>query len=169
MFFIALGLSAHPTYGLPGDPCDLPVDLRSVVFQKFPGTSVAHLTDLNEEDRKLYTKDHGAQCPGLASADFYGDGKPTWAMVLISGEKLARKAQLIIAHQIDGVWKLQALKATDGPTPVVWSDKSGKYEDIYGRKTIHAAHPVLVFCGYESWAVVYSWNGKTIEKVWLSD
>jgi len=94
MFFIALGLWARPTYAPLGDPCDLPVDLRSVVFRKFPGTSVAHLTDLNEEDRKLYTGDHGAQCLGLASADFYGDGKPTWAMVLISREKLPRKAQL---------------------------------------------------------------------------
>jgi len=33
-----------------------------------------------------FTKDPGSRCPGLVEVTFYGAGKPTWAVVLISGE-----------------------------------------------------------------------------------
>jgi hypothetical protein len=46
---------------------------------------------------------------------------------------------------------------------------TSKYEDIYGQKKILSKNQVIVFCGYGSWAIVYAWTGKEVEKVWLSD
>jgi len=37
------------------------------------------------------------------------------------------------------------------------------------KKTIRATHPVIVFCSYSGWAVLYSWSGKRVKKIWLSD
>jgi len=45
----------------------------------------------------------------------------------------------------------------------------GKYDDLYGKKKIRATGPVIVFCGLESWEVVFAWTGKEVEKVQLSD
>lgn len=100
--------------------------------------------------------------------NFYGDGKPTWALVLISGESPNRKAELVVARQLDDGWETRSLSKTEG-TPVVWSEAPGKYEDLYEKKTIRAGQPVIVFCGLESWAVVYAWNGKEVENIQLSD
>jgi hypothetical protein len=100
--------------------------------------------------------------------DFYGDGKPTWAFVLISGENPNRKAQLVVAHQVHDTWETHLLSTTDG-TPVVWRESPGKYDDLYEKKTVRATGPVIVFCGLASWEVVFVWNGKEVEKLQVSD
>jgi len=151
------------------DRCALPLGLRDEISRKYPGTRVPGFDDLTEYKRKLYQKDHGKRCPGLVKVNFYGDGKPTWAFVLISGENPNRKAQLVVAHQVNDTWETRLLSTADG-TPVVWRDGPGKYEGLYyEEKTIRAQWPVIVFCGLESWAVVYAWTGKEVEKVQLSD
>lgn len=155
----------------PVSACTLPQGLDSKIAAKFPGAHLVSLADLDDYDKKLYKKDHGPRCPGLVRINFYGDGKPTWAIVLISGtDPKKTKAELIVVRQVDGEWDIRYLETTDG-TPVVWREGPGKYEGLYGdgEKMIHATNPVIVFCGYESWAIVYSRNGKEVEKVWISD
>src|SRR5712664_2119777 len=68
------------------DRCALPPDLRDEISRKYPCTRVVSLADLSEYKRKLFQKDHGARCPGLVKVNFYGDGNPTYALVLIAGE-----------------------------------------------------------------------------------
>ena len=149
--------------------CAFPPDLRDDISKKYPGPRVVSLADLSEYKRKLFQKDHGARCPGLVKVNFYGDGKPTYALVLIEGENPKRRAELIVAHQVTGGWEIRTLDVTDG-TPVVWRDGPGKYEGLYyEEKTIRAQWPVIVFCGLESWAVVFAWTGKEVEKVQISD
>jgi len=160
---------AHTVLGAPAQGiCALPSSLQDEVSKKYPAARPVSMEDLSEEDRQLFRKDHGIRCPGVARVDFYGDGKPTWALVLITGENLKRKAVLVVAHQGEQGWETHALETTDG-TPVVWGESPGKYEDLDGKKTIHASSPVIVFAGLESWAVVYAWTGKAVEKVQVSD
>jgi hypothetical protein len=129
---------------------------------------VVGIDDLTEHKRRLFEKHHGSQCPGLVKVSFYGDGKPTWAVVLISGENPKRKAELVVARQVNEGWETRSLGTTDG-TPVVWREGPRKYEDPYEKKTIRARWPVIVFCGLESWEVVFAWTGKEVEKVQTSD
>ena len=148
--------------------CTLPASLHDEISRKFPGANVVSLTDLDEHNKKLFQKDHGARCPGLVKVNFYGDGRPTWALVLISGENPKRKAELIVARQSKQGWDTRSLETTDG-TPVVWREGPGDYEGVDGKKSIHSTNPVVVFAGYDSWAVVYAWDGKDVEKVQISD
>jgi hypothetical protein len=150
------------------DSCALPPELGEKISRDYANTKLVSLTDLDEHDRKLFQKEHGKRCPGLVRLDFYGDGKPTWALALIAGENPQRRAQLVVAHQTDSGWETLALETTDG-TPVIWRVNPGKYTDVYGKNTVVAIHPAIVFCGYESWAILYAWTGKNAEKVWLSD
>ena len=163
-FFPAVGVAAQQI-----GSCTLPQDLGDEVSTKYAGMRIVTLADLDDYKKKLFQKDHGKRCPGLVRVDFFGDGKPTWALVLISGENPKRKAQLVVAHLVDKGWETRPLETTDG-TPVVWREGPGKYEGMYDpATTIRAKYPVIVFCGYGSWAVLYSWTGKEVEKVWLSD
>jgi len=150
------------------DSCDLPPGLREELSKKYTDMRPVTLADLDEYDRKLFQKDHGTRCPGLARVNFYGDGKPTWAVVLIAGENPKRKAELVVARHGGDGWDIRSLDTTDG-TPVIWREGPGKYDDLYGKKTIRATRPVIVFCGLESWAVVFSWTGKEVERVQTSD
>ena len=102
------------------------------------------MADLSEHRRKLFQKDHRAGCPGLVSVNFYGDGKPTYALVLIGGNNPKRRAELIVAHQVAGDWEIRSLDVTDG-TPVVWREGPGKYDGMSESNTIRAKNPVVVF------------------------
>jgi len=152
----------------PQAGCSLPPSLRDEISKKYPGTRVVSFADLGEYRRNLFKKDHGSRCPGLVKVDFYGDGKPTWALVLISGENPKRKAELVVARQIGDTWETRSLETTDG-TPVVWREGPGKYDGMSEPNTSRAKNPVIVFCGLESWAILYAWTGKEVVKTWISD
>jgi hypothetical protein len=165
-FFLFVGTKAASAR--PVSSCALPQGLDNEITKKFPGARLVTLADLDDYDMKLYKKDHSARCPGLVKVDFYGDAKPTWALVLISGQDPKRRAELVVARKLDADWEIRSLEITDG-TPVVWREGPGKYDGMNDNKTIQARTPVIVFCGYESWAIVYAWNGREVEKVWVSD
>ena len=152
----------------PQDRCALPPGLPDGISKKYPGGRVVALAGLDEYNRKLFQKDHGSRCPGLVRVNFYGDGRPTWALVLITGKNPKRKAELVVARQVASGWEIRSLETTDG-TPVVWREGPGNYADLDGKKTIRATRPVIVFVGYGGWGILYAWTGKEVEKVQISD
>jgi len=160
----------RPGFAAPqNDACNLPPDLQHEISRKYPGSKIVSLSDLYEDDRKLFQKEHGKDCPGLVKVDFYGDQKDTLALVLTTGEGANQKAELVVAHKIGENWKTTLLDTAGLSAPVVWHQKPGKYEDIESGKVIRATRPVVVFCGYNSWAIVYAWTGKGVDKVWVAD
>lgn len=163
-FFIPMAIAVPPN-----DACNLPKDLQPEIATKYPGAKLVRLSDLSEDDRGFFQKDHGDACPGLVNVDFYGDGKPTLALVLIPENGKKEKAKLVVAHQVSAGWRTALVDTANSSAPVVWSQDPGEYQDVYGKKKIRATSPVIVFCGYESWAILYAWTNKTVSKIWLSD
>ena len=108
-------------------------------------------------------------CPGLVKVNFYGDGKPTFALALTTKSVAKGKTELVLAHQVGAVWKTTTMETTDGPAPVVWSEKPGEYTDVDGEKKIRATRPVIIFCRYYAWAVLYAWTNNKVAKIWLAD
>jgi len=153
----------------PHDACDLPESLEHEIASKYPGAKLVRLRDLDKDDSALCQKEHGSACPGLAKVDFYGDGRPTLALVLIEQVGASKKAELVVAHQIAGNWRTATLDSAPSSWPVVWVQPPGEYRDVYGEKKIRATRPVIVFCGYDSWAIVYTWTGSAVAKVWIRD
>src|SRR5207244_9704042 len=72
------------------DACDLPKDLQSIVEGKYPGTKIVTISDLNEDDKQLFEKEHAGACPGLENVDFYGGGKTMLELALTKGSKASR-------------------------------------------------------------------------------
>jgi hypothetical protein len=167
--FCLFALIQPVTAAPPPDRCEYPPGLRDEIAKNYPGTHLVSLADLEEYDRKLYQKDHGTRYPGLVRVNFYGDGKPTWALVLIAGEVGKRKTELVLAHQVGNDWEFRSLETSDG-TPVVWRERPGKYEGMYQEEIpIRAKNPVVVLCWYGSSAILYAWTGTEVKKIWLSD
>lgn len=155
------------------DPCALPQDLEPVISHKYADARVVTSSDLEEDDRRFFEADHYDACPGLIKVDFYGDAQPTLAVVLLLRRAADKKEQteLIVAHQVGKAWNLAELGSggADSLVPVVWSQPPGIYQDVYSAKTIRAIRPVIVFCKYEAWAILYAWNGKRVSKIWIMD
>ena len=126
--------------------------------------------DLTEEHRRLFRKDHGERCPGMVKVDFFGDRRPTWALALFQNSSSAAKVQLLVARRLADGWKLTSLDSTDAAVPpVVWTEGPGEYRDVLEERKIRAKHPVIIFAGYESWAIVYAWTGTEVARVWITD
>lgn len=163
-------LSSAGSTSKPPVACTPPLGLREVLSKAHPGAHVVAQADLVNEHQVLFRKDHGDRCPGMVRVDLYGDGKPTWALVLLEGTAANRRAQLVLARQLEEGWVLATLDDAEAAiAPVVWSEGPGRYEDVYGERVLVASSSVIVFAGYESWAIVYSWNGRDVEKVWIAD
>ena len=160
-------IGTQMTVAQPQNGCALPNGLSRAIAVKHPYSHVVTLDDLNQDDQTLFQKEHRSSCPGLTRVDFYGDGKPTFALVLLCAD--ARKAELVIAHQLQDQWQTTSLDTAESSVPVLWTEKPGKYDDVYGEKTLNATRPVVVLCGYNSWAIVYAWTGKHVEKIWIQD
>ncbi|HJZ66031.1 MAG TPA: hypothetical protein VKD70_17010 [Candidatus Acidoferrum sp.] len=90
-------------------------------------------------------------------------------MALSRGENEKQRALLVVARQEGQAWKTKQLDSAPSSMPVIWSEKPGKYTSVYREKSLRAPNPVIVFCGYNSWAVVYAWIHDKVDKVWLSD
>jgi hypothetical protein len=169
-FFVASGIqvsSAAPQE----NPCSIPPDLQREIATTHPGARIVSAIDLDRDDRKFFEADHGNSCPGAVKVDFYGDGKPTLALVLIVKDGTKQQTELIVAHLLDDRWKIGHLD-TGGPgqyAPVVWSQPSGTYRDVHGKKTIRTTRPVIVFCKYEAWSILYAWTEKGLSKIWIAD
>ncbi len=151
------------------DACELQKDLKQIVSSKYPGRAAVNLADLADADKEIFKKEHGNTCPGLVKMDFYGDGNPTLAMALTTKGVAKGKTELVVAHQVGEIWETKTLETTDGGAPVVWTEKPGDYTDVYGERKVHATKPVIVFCKYESWAILYAWTNNAVVKIWLSD
>ena len=155
----------------PGDTCSVPAELQHEIVSIYPGARIVSFSDLDSDDKKFFEADHGNACPGRVDVDFYGDGKPTLALVLITRGKNKVQTELAVANLIDKKWELRHLD-TGGPSqyaPVVWSEPAGTYRDIHGRKTIRASRPVIIFSKYEAWSILYAWTDKGLSKIWIAD
>jgi hypothetical protein len=150
-------------------PCGLPQALQREIADKYPGARIVTLKDLAEDDKSLFQKDHGNDCPGLVNLNFYGDGKPTIALVLIVNTGTTVSAELVVAHELAQKWATVLIEKAESSIPVVWSQGPGEYKDVYGEKEIRATDPVIVFCEYNAWAIVYAWTGSKVDKIWLRD
>jgi hypothetical protein len=149
--------------------CTLPGTLQTAIKTRYLSTRLVTLADLEKGDRALFQKDHGNDCPGLVKVDFYGDGKPTLALVLIVNAGGKQSAELVVAHEIGQKWETVLLDNAGSSIPVSWSQSPGEYEEFNSEKKNRATRPVIVFCGYNSWEVLYAWTGSKISKIWLQD
>ena len=75
----------------------------------------------------------------------------------------------MVARTVGKAWVLTQIDSAVSSSPVVWSENPAEYADVSGSKKINATHPVIVWCAYEAWAIVYGWVGSKVSEVQVSD
>jgi hypothetical protein len=162
---------APMTYAAQGiGTCDLPKDLLQEITTKYPWARIVTFPDLADDDKMLFRKDHGNDCPGLVKADFYGDGKPTLALVLIVNAGGKESAELVVAHEIGQKWATVLLGNAGSSRPVIWSQSPGEYEEFNSedlaprlKVSVCSRHMISVSTIAKSWEVRRSqWVDATL-------
>lgn len=148
----------------------LPEGVSVALKVQYPTGRVVTEKMLQREDLAKFVKDHPNRCPGVAHADFYGDGDDAYAIVLVSAAQSHEQVQLVLARRQGGRWGLSTVESFVATSlPVVWSEPPGEYKSFYGDKTIVSQQPVFVLVRYDAAAIAYMWTGRSVEKVWLKD
>jgi hypothetical protein len=168
MAFCLLGFSQPTLAEAQNGACQMPKDLQAEVTRTYPGTSLVTLSDLDDTNRESFQKEHKNECPGLVKVDFYGDGKPTLALAVISKSAQEGRVELIVAHQVGSNWTTTLLASADGPAAAVWSESPGEYQDMCRNHKIRSTRPVIIFCRNYEWMILYAWKGNRVIKFSLA-
>ena len=168
---LALALSIQTTEAPAGsEACALPSGLREAVQQRFGSSRVLAGSDLYEDERALFRKEHPGACPGIARGQFFGPGqRPAIALVLLDVEP-KKNLRLVVARPALAAWTFVEVDEMDqGTTAVVGRKGPGTYTDRREPSTRSATNDVVTLTGYESWQRVYIWNGRKFERLQTSD
>ena len=71
----------------------------------------------------------------------------------------------MLARNSGMAWKTTTLDTADGPAPVIWGEEPVEYKSACQHK-IRTKRPVIVSCGYSSWAILYAWTNSRAAKPW---
>jgi hypothetical protein len=137
----------------------LPKALTGVLRDNYPGWRVLELSDLAEDDRKIWEQARGKVCPGVARGNFDGSGESQHAVLLLN--RKARSAVLVVhaAKGKNGSYRLsKMLEGESSRPPVIHRQPPGKYyraedtrspidikTDVIYLESIEAGATVLYF------------------------
>lgn len=154
-------------------PCESAVPSAVVrkLKEAYPASRIVTLSALILPHRKLYKQEVTGGCPGVASADFFGEGHSSYAVVLKAVRSGAAVYRLVVVRR-DAArrWTVQQLEEIKNDSaPAVFAEPPGTYESISDDKVLTSTRPVIHLVGYESWSIIFGWTERGFEKVWTSD
>ena len=174
---LALGIAvpaqaapAPSTSSVASGSCVLEPKLRAAIEKRFGTSRVLSKADLYEDERELYTKDHGSACPGIARGQFFGaKERPAIAILLVDAGATAA-VKLIVARPATTSWVFFEVEELEkGSTAVLWKERPGAYEDRSSDRKLSTKNDVIALTGYESWQRLVIWTGAKFEFLQTSD
>ena len=118
------------------------------------------LSDLNADDQGLWRQDHAGHCPGVASADFDGQGRDSYALALLRrGPDGFLEKLVILRRLVRGPSVTTAIAAYSASSPaVVWRMPPGR-----------VPHDSVVYEQFEAATVQYYFKRDRLMKIQTSD
>jgi hypothetical protein len=152
-----------------GDACSLPRALSEALQQRFGSSRVLKASDLFEDERGLFHKEHPGGCPGIARGQFFGSGqRPAVAVILLDVEP-KKNLRLVVARPALSAWTFVEVDEMDqGSTAVVGRKGPGTYTDLPSTKPRTTNNDVVTLTGYESWQRAYIWNGRAFDRLQIA-
>lgn len=121
--------------------CDvLPSDAKVIMQQKFPGLRPKNLSDLSEDDRKLWLRAHPKACPGIASGHFEEAGRVAYAILLVPKTGNAGMCRIVVfSKETDGyaVRLLEEATCSGDSGLVISKEVPGTYSEFEDGKSVH--------------------------------
>ena len=174
--FLVLGFTmlaiGNSSFAETPDLCKeaLPESLSRKINLDYPGWKIVTHQDLGGWEKK-FSQDYKGGCPGVATANFYGDGRKVHGLVLFRKVESEIKSVLLLAQRRETTqWEIiQLLGEENGCACPIVTAPAGEYLNVYGEKSLNSKGEVFVHFQYEAWAIVFAWTGIRIEQTHIQD
>jgi hypothetical protein len=157
------------------DPCQgglLPKDLRNVIAKDSPGWRIVSVTDLRVDDKELWEKASGKQCPGIAIGQFHSKTQVSYAILLYRNEAGQMAERLLVARQVRaGRYDIQELwpASQTAVLGVIHKEPPGEYVSWDRNESVRVSTDVIVHEVLEAGATVYYWLADGFHSIHVSD
>jgi hypothetical protein len=162
MFSIAAG-AATPCTNLP----------RIVVnyLQRHPGWTLVTTNDLEDEDKKLWTRNNRGLCPGMAIADLNGSGRKSYVLALRRRSNGVTQEKVILLGSDTRYLQERILAPPDRADVVlvVWRASRGKYYSYETNRYFRVPHDSIIYEDIGSSTIVYYFVRGKLRSVQTSD
>lgn len=152
----------------------LPPPIAELLTSQFSGWRPKQLSDLESDDRQLWTRAHPRECPGIAVGRYQPGDELSYAVLLVPKSDSTNGYQLILVSkksaQAASNWKLlDRAKGQAYSGIVVSTAKPGKYSDFDDTKSVVTKLDGIYLEWMEKGAVVYYWSNGHYVKLRVSD
>jgi hypothetical protein len=164
-----------PTLAQTKSPCEgiIPKGLAQYLNDKFPTFRPKLLSDLDRDERRLWSETHPRACPGFAAGHFQSSSKLSHALLLVPQSHPTGGYKLIVitAAAEDG-FHSEILESNDTGSNsgmVIARVSPGKQSAFEGSKTIHLGLDSISVQWLEKAAVLYYWSKGKFRTLNTSD
>lgn len=151
----------------------LPKDGRAAIAKAYPNYRVVSLSDLDEDERAMWSNDHRNACPGVTAGRFDSRHDTTYAVSIFKGlGNYHYREALILREQAEGNYSLRVLyPASDlaAHIYVVWQQPPGVYRNPATKQKTKAAWPVITYEAIGADAMGFYWHGIEYKSIILSE
>jgi len=143
--------------------------VESILHKSYPGWKIVRLGDLRPEDRGIWVKGHGKDCPGI----FYIQSKPwprkKYVVTIFKKSKQLKQALLIISDDKNSALTNTLSKPESvAYLSVISKAPPGDYVGLDGKK-VDVATAAILYEAIESGVVLYYPSGDGFKSMVLSD
>ena len=152
----------------------LPAPVNELLRVKFAGWRRQQLSDLYEDDQKLWTNSHPKECPGFALGHFESADSLSYAVLLLpNSAQQSGYTILVFSRGMNAdvyTWRLlEHGEGIDSFAPVIYNIRPGKYKGFDETKSVHIKLDGVGVEWIEKSAFIdYWWEGR-YHKIWTSD
>ncbi len=165
--------STAPTSAVCGEVA-LPAPVNELLRAKFAGWGPQQLSDLYEEDQKLWMDSHSKECPRIAIGHFESADSLSYAVLLLPKSAQQSGYKILVFNRGQNAdaytWRLlEHGEGKDSFAPVIYSIPPGKYKGFDEAKSVRIKLDGIGVEWIEKSSFIdYWWEGR-YHKIWTSD
>jgi hypothetical protein len=153
--YIALYASVSMAYAAqaPEDCARLPQIVIKAALRDFPNSHVVTRDDLFGDDREIWSKSHGSQCPGWAAGTFR-PGSHQYAVSIVQSSAVGLEQALVL---------VDALHVERQPLVLVPMQTVARASVVRRMPAGKSKVDAVVFEALEAGYTVFSWDGSKFQ------
>ena len=157
------------------EPCRgglLPPELRGLLAKNFTDWKIVTVADLRTDDRTLWEKVWGQECPGIALGHFHSPTQVSFALLLYRYEDGRLAERLLVARRAStGGYRVQnvMLPGQTDVLGVIHKGLPGEYHSWDRSESVKITIDVIVHEVIEAGATAYYWRADGFHSIHISD
>ena len=148
----------------------LPKSVQSALRTSYANWQVVTTDMLSAEDRKIWTKEYAAGCPGIAKGDYTGT-LGEYALNLLKTVDGQHYQQVLVVSIEDKSlrWFTVLAPMRVGTVSVITRVPPGNYQDAERVKSAASKHDSVALITFEAGTVQYYWSGSRFRSITTSE